>query len=735
MFKQLKKRLSIKSQLMLMLLGVSLGSVLVVGLLSVDRAKANLRFAIRNQLTGLRATRTHQIESLFQDLRNHIETLSEDRMVVSAMVEFYRGYEEVSNNYIFSEQWNNALQEYYAKEFLPRLAKNVPGELKVESYIPQSQTSKYLQYHYIVKNPYPIGEKHKFTDAGDGSSYSKSHAKYHEIFRNLVDKFGYSDLFLIDPTSGNIVYAVSKNTDFTANLDTGLYRESNLSQVVAAVQKNPERHTVKLVDFQPYRPSWATPVAFAAGPIYNGPHMVGILAIQLPVEKLDAIMTANRNWENEGLGKTGETYLVGADFLMRSNSRFLIENTAADKPASPPSPAPGENIPLFDPLKSSILSQKVNTQAAQKALAGEADTAIVKNYRDITVFSSYTPLRIPDLNWAIIAEKNLSETDAPIIALQTYLVMVVVIIIVIVTWLANVAASLFLQPVNKLLAALRRVQKGELNVKLQQESNDEFGELTDTFNATIVSVQQLSEALDRKNREHDALLLNILPSSVVEAFKKGEQQIVKSVKLATVLFAHIRGFTEISARTDAKEVAALLNELVKEFDSATEKHDVTKVKTIGDRYLATCGVEKPRLDHTQRIVDFALEMFGILQLFNSEHQTNLGLSIGIDDGEVIGALIGTKNFAYDYWGETVSVAELLQFHAEFNTIMVTPEVYECLRDVYKFERGKNIDFPELGKSLETWVLKLKSARLSSPNPSDGQDTVKIDAADITATQV
>ncbi|MGK7928929.1 MAG: adenylate/guanylate cyclase domain-containing protein, partial [Spirulina sp.] len=353
-------RLTIKSKLSLMLLAASLGSILVISFLSWNRAKAYLTRTIFDQLTGVRVAKARQIESLFQTLYNHVETLAEDRMMVAAMVELNKGYRDLQQDYI-SAEWNDAIAQHYEAEFFPQLAKNLEGKPQWGNYIPRSQAAQYLQYHYIVENPNPVGEKDLLDRAEDGSEYSQYHEKYHALFRNLIKKFGYYDLFLVNHKTGEIVYSVYKETDYATNLDTGPYRHSNLARLVKEVRQNPERGKVQIVDFQPYRPSYMAPAAFIGAPIYNGPHLVGILAVQLPVDEINNVMTNGQEWEKAGMGTSGETYLVGSDLTMRSISRFLIEDLEGYKKALRGARLPDTLINTIEQLNTSILLQPVDT--------------------------------------------------------------------------------------------------------------------------------------------------------------------------------------------------------------------------------------------------------------------------------------------------------------------------------------------------------------------------------------
>lgn len=306
-----------------MLLAVSSCSIFVTAYLGYQSGQSNLTNWVFSQLTSLRASKAHQIESYFENIRNHTQTLSEDLMVVAAMQEFKAAYRQLEAFKVPAE-FDKKITTYYRNEFLTRLAKTNDGSPVLESYTPKTPAARYLQYHYIAANPNPVGKKHLLDNPGDVSEYSRI-ARYHPIFRKIIEKFGYYDMFLIAP-EGTIVYTTFKETDFTTNFITGRERESNLAKLTAAVRQASMTDYVKIVDFESYRPSYGAPAAFIAAPIFNKSEFIGVLAFQLPVNEINNVMTGSRNWKSDGLGETGETYLVGQDYLMRSVSRFLVED-------------------------------------------------------------------------------------------------------------------------------------------------------------------------------------------------------------------------------------------------------------------------------------------------------------------------------------------------------------------------------------------------------------------------
>ena len=133
-------------------------------------------------------------------------------------------------------------------------------------------------------------------------------------------------MFLIDGESGDIVYSVIKETDFGTNLLKGPYAHSSLGSLFRRIRSNHAPGFVLMEDFKSFPPSYNVPAAFIGTPIYAEGKFVGVLVAQLLIDEINSFMTNNNNWKKRGLGDSGEIYLIGDDKLMRSNSRFLIEN-------------------------------------------------------------------------------------------------------------------------------------------------------------------------------------------------------------------------------------------------------------------------------------------------------------------------------------------------------------------------------------------------------------------------
>lgn len=248
-----------------------------------------------------------------------------------------------------------------------------------------------LQNYYIENNPYPLGERRKLNERADlDTPYLALHAALHPLARKFVEQRGYYDFLLISPV-GNIHYTVEKEKDFGTNLITGPFKDTGLAGVFKRALQYAQSDDVAVSDLVYYEPSDG-PAMFMAKAMYGSQgELVGVLALQIPTERIVEIM----NFRG-GMGATGETYLVGEDLLMRSNSRFSQEST--------------------------ILKQKVDTLHAHRALRGEQGVGVELDYRGQAVLSAYSSAIIDESTWAVLAEIDQAEilqratSDRPLLA-------------------------------------------------------------------------------------------------------------------------------------------------------------------------------------------------------------------------------------------------------------------------------------------------------------------------------
>jgi class 3 adenylate cyclase len=631
-------------------------------------------------------------------------------MIVRGMTEFRRAFGELDRQKIPSEL-RQGITRYYQETFLPELSRFMDLRPQLEQYLPSSGAAIYLQYHYIANNPYPLGKKHYLEQAVDGSEYSKVHRLYHMDYRRFVERFGYVDLFLIDHT-GTIVYTMIKEPDFATNLTSGPYRHTGLARVFEKCQNAELQGAVPIADFEAYEPSLGQPSAFVASPIVQNGQNIGVLALQLSNKEIDNVVSGNRGWIRDGLGKTGDSGIVGPDYLMRSSSRGFIEEPERHLARLSARRVPEKTLRRMKAYNSTVLLQEVRLPSVTAALAGQEGMRLQIGSAGGRSLVSYGPLNIDGLHWTIASRIDENEALAPVTQLRERLLRLMFMVLALTLVLALLISRWILKPVKALVAAERRLAAGDFSARVPVTSKDELGQLSATFNTMAGSIQQQTEEIQQKNRENEALLLNILPQPIADRLKTGESVIADHFAEVTVLFADLVGFTGLSNGRPPGQVVDLLNDLFRRFDAIAKRFGVEKIKTIGDAYMAVAGLPVQYPDHAQRMAEMALEMSAETRRFSQDRDLDVALRIGINSGPVVAGVIGATKFIYDLWGDTVNTASRMESHGVVGSIQITESVYERLKDEYKLESRGEIDVKGKGR-MAAWLLRDRLA-VSAP---------------------
>lgn len=365
-----------------------------------------------DQLKSINSTKKRNIEYYFDIIRSQIQSFAEDKMIIEAVKSFrsaFYGIDVTVGGPVF-DSMDQSVRNYYTSEFMPRLDDMISSHASAQEYIPEDARSIHLQYFYISHNPHPTGKKSLLDDGGDGTSYSRTHATYHPIVRNFLERFGYYDIFLIDAEKGDMLYSVFKEVDFATNLLHGQYSKTNFGRAVKNAIESKDRSFVQLVDFEPYDPSYHAPASFIASPIYDDDNKIGIVVFQMPINKINQILTGDHKWREDGLGETGETVIVGKDSRLRSISRGLIENPERHVRLLKKLGYDDSVVQQIKKMETNILLERIAQQSVSKALAGDTGTITEQSSGGDDILSAYAPLKIADVHWMILS--TLKETEA-----------------------------------------------------------------------------------------------------------------------------------------------------------------------------------------------------------------------------------------------------------------------------------------------------------------------------------
>ncbi|WP_445251206.1 MULTISPECIES: adenylate/guanylate cyclase domain-containing protein [unclassified Microcoleus] len=232
----------------------------------------------------------------------------------------------------------------------------------------------------------------------------------------------------------------------------------------------------------------------------------------------------------------------------------------------------------------------------------------------------------------------------------------------------------------------------------------------------ITKRKRMESALRKEQKKTESLLLNILPEPIADRLKYQPGLIADKFEKATILFADLVNFTQISTTMSATKLVYLLNEIFSAFDQLSEKHGLEKIKTIGDAYMVAGGIPIERPDHAEAIAEMALDMLAAIKELNVKLDAQFDLRIGINSGPVVAGVIGTKKFIYDLWGNAVNTASRMESHGITGRIQVSHYTYELLQDKYEFEDRGEIEIKGKGE-MRTYLL---TARKTASAPEIGE---------------
>lgn len=310
-------------------------------------------------------------------------------------------------------------------------------------------------------------------------SYIAVHDRYFAFFKNLITIHGFYDLFLLDPEEGQTIFTVRKEADFGIRIAE---IPSSLRDVwIDAVNSR----RLSLSDTRPYPPSHNSPAQFLAAPIISGNKMKAVIAVQIPIEAVDKIMK-----ERSGMWRTGETYLVGQDMKMRSDSYLDSKNHS-----------------LQASFNGTVEKNGADTEATSEALQGIIDKKILIDYRGKQVLSAYTPLYIKGIKWALVAEVDEEEIDNQIAAaLDVRILTLTGFSILLFLALALTISGLINRGIKSVINQQERIFRGILQGRL--DTRAEPGSVGIDFQRVVSSTNELLDAFvvhveeKRKLEEH-----------------------------------------------------------------------------------------------------------------------------------------------------------------------------------------------------------------------------------------
>jgi methyl-accepting chemotaxis protein len=546
--------------LFLAIIPVAVTSV-IVGRESLNSGKAALESQAREALIAQRASKAAQITDYFNALSNQVQVLAASPDVVNAMRDLPAAYDNSVLNIGDLPAERARLTKYYTGDFQQEFQRRNTGRMAdMATTVAQlPDLAMNLQYHYIANNSNPLGSKNTLDRANDGSRYSELHGALHPFLRTALRQFGLYDIFLVEPRGGNVVYTQFKELDFATSLVNGPYAKTKLGDAFRAAWALDRAGMVALSEFGEYLPSYNDQAAFLGTPIFDGGKKIGVLLVQVPIDKINSVMTHEGKWKERGLGDSGETYLVSAaDGTPRSIARQAVENIDAYAKSVKDAGFAQGLANAVQTKGTSIGLVPIKTQATtdvfEKSTTG---FGVYPNYAKTPVLGAYAPLSVLGLKWAIIAEIKSSEAFAPVTAVREKVVV----------WSTGIAVALLglglliafsllrsvTRPITKMQDTVSKIAAGDYAARSELGGDDEFGQLSRAFDDLLDDrVARLADA-ERENED--------LNNSVVQLLQAVAQLSNKDLTAKAPVTANVIGTVSDSINLLSYETGRVLSEV------------------------------------------------------------------------------------------------------------------------------------------------------------------------------
>lgn len=515
--------MSLKLRLLLAIIPLVVISILIMGgmslKISLDNTEIALTKSAQEKLTAQNTQTKALVESYFGTIESQLRSKANTTSIVDAAKAFvpaFNDYQKQRGSLTSAEV--DLLNQYYNNDFANLYNQRNPTALGDSSRLLNglNQNALALQYDFIAGSSYPIGEKDNLYRLNNTSDYAQLHAKYHEDFRQFLQEFGYYDIFIADPNTGNIVYSVFKELDYATSIASGPYANTGIGEAFTKAKGATDKNQVFFSELKSYLPSYDALAGFLSTPIVENGNTVGILIFQIPLDRLNGLLTHQQKWSDAGFGYSGETYLVNPDTTLLTESRFFLEDQRGYLDILRQNmPNVAEQISMRE---TSVGIQPVNSISAKEALGGNSGFHIIKDYRDVEVFSVFNPVQIGSSTYALMAEIDTEEALAALDVMQAKLITSTIIECIVIVAaaiaIALVLAARLVKPLNEVGDMCEELSQGEgdLTIRLKASGIPEVDRIVAPFNIFIgqirdivANVKQDAESLASASEELSAI--------------------------------------------------------------------------------------------------------------------------------------------------------------------------------------------------------------------------------------
>jgi methyl-accepting chemotaxis protein len=487
---------------------------------AVNLSENTVNAQVHTQLQALRDLKAQQVREELESRMAAVRALAQNRTTLEAMQRLREGFHTTARDLPQFrrdlDSLHRDMQTYIDQSFTPEFRRRNPGpppRLNA-SLSTRSADATLLQHIYIAANPFPLGQKERLTALAEPRfNYGELHARYHPSMERAQKLLGLYDIFLIDTSTDEVIYTVFKELDFGSRLSDGLAAGSKLAEAYAKVKNAKGPQDIYLSDFQPYLPSYNDQAAFVAVPLFEGERQIGVMVVQYPIDKINAAMSSDNAWMQIGLGRTGDVFLVGADYRMRSNARAMSETSQRGTYLRQlEGQLDAQHMGIVKAKQSTIGLVHIENDATRAALADQNNGVVrLVDHRGVPVVAAFAPLNIAGQQWAVIAQIDAAEADEPLQELNQDLgwrtLGLAVLMLVGVGGAMVWVARHIVWPISRLHDTVQAVAAGHFDARCQVTQTDEIGQLGQAFDQLLDErIASLHLAVQENDQLHGSVI-------------------------------------------------------------------------------------------------------------------------------------------------------------------------------------------------------------------------------------
>ena len=436
---------------------IGLTPLFIFAAISIQNADHGLQNLATQQLESIRDSKKASIHRYFDNLSTQVVTLADTQVILQAM--FYlpaqvKGYQALADTTNLNQVQENLKNKYQSLGLKPDYVSKL------------DDIALMMQNDYLTNNPHNQNERWKLNKGSSKSAYHAIHSSMQNVVHKFISNAHFNDLYLIDQNTDRVLYSVNKGSDFGVNLATGPLKDSGLNQAYQKA-KNLKASQTAFVDFARYQPAGDIAESFMATPVVYDGKTIGILVVQIGSNQLNAIMT-----DHSGMAESGDTFIVGKDFLMRSDSAKDKQHSVTNSFAKPQ-------------------TGKAKYSSVEKALKGQTGADLTASFNGIDVMSAYTPIDALGTQWALVVELDKQEALASSNSLLTTAMITILFAILANILIAFVVARSISNPIQKLVKTIQNIGKtSNFTLRHSVSGNDEVAQAGQAINQLMSNLDQ-----------------------------------------------------------------------------------------------------------------------------------------------------------------------------------------------------------------------------------------------------